>query len=224
MTCVQHGIKQRGRLADGDMTTSPHDELSCLHTPISELCNGILNTCQMPSHFYIILPMLIKAKHTFIKTVYNTLSYGRPYMQAKHADVCSGVLLWTACTYLPARPVTAISPGKSDSWRQAGSVKNCQKVMNGNRMWSCDTELCTNGVVASKGWVFIAHFSIYSTSRCHCHAGSDTSETPWSNSSKSHVVRTVRHWISSPHQPCENPCHPNVFALPLLWMARAKIS
>ena len=26
---------------------------------------------------------------------------------------------------------------------------------------------------------------------------------------------------SSPHQFCENPCHPNVFELALLWMARA---
>ena len=35
-------------------------------------------------------------------------------------------------------------------------------------MWSRDIELCTNGVEASKGWVFIAHFSIY-TSSLYCH-------------------------------------------------------
>ena len=50
---VQNGITQRGRLEDGDMTSS-EGELSCLHTPIPELCNAILNTCQMPSRFYII--------------------------------------------------------------------------------------------------------------------------------------------------------------------------
>ena len=43
--------------------------------------------------------------------------------------------------------------------------------------------LCTNGVEATKCRVFIAHFSIYSTSRCRCHAGTDNSETPWSHSS-----------------------------------------
>ena len=48
-------------------------------------------------------------------------------MQAKHADVCSGVLFWTACTRrthvlsLPSRCE------KSDSWRQAGSVKTAKK-------------------------------------------------------------------------------------------------
>ena len=40
-------------------------------------------------------------------------------------------------------------------------------------MWSRDIELSTNGVEVSKGWVFIAHFSIYSSSRCRCHAGTD---------------------------------------------------
>ena len=60
-------------------------ESSCLHTPIPELCNAILNTCQMPSRFYII-------PSNVIKTVYSPRSYGGPYMQAKHAGVCSGVL------------------------------------------------------------------------------------------------------------------------------------
>ena len=73
--------------------------------------------------FISYLPMSIKAKYTFIKTVYSPRFYGGPYMQAKHADVCSGVLFWTACTRrqhvlsLPSRC------DKSDSWRQSGSVK-----------------------------------------------------------------------------------------------------
>ena len=36
--------------------------------------------------------MWIKAKYTFITTVYSPRFYGGPYLQAKHADVCSGVL------------------------------------------------------------------------------------------------------------------------------------
>ena len=48
-------------------------------------------------------------------------------MQAKHADVCSGCLFWTACT---SRPHVLSLPSrreKSDSWRQAGSVKTVKK-------------------------------------------------------------------------------------------------
>ena len=51
--------------------------------------------------FISYLPMWIKAKYTFIKTVYSPRFYGGPYLQAKRADVCSGVLFWTACTRRP---------------------------------------------------------------------------------------------------------------------------
>ena len=51
--------------------------------------------------FISYFPMWIKAKYTFIKTVYSPRFYGGPYLQAKHADVCSGVLFWTACTRRP---------------------------------------------------------------------------------------------------------------------------
>ena len=114
-----------------------------------------------------------------------------------------------------------------------------KKVTNGTTMWSRDIELSTNGVEASKGWVFIAHFSIYSSSRCRCHAGTDILRLRGHTLQISQVVRTVRHWItccaptignvmreckigkSSPHQPCENTCHSNVLELSsLLWMAR----
>ena len=94
-------------------------------------------------------------------------------MQAKHAEVCSGVLFWTACTRRPHVLSLPSCCENSDSWRQARSVKTAKKVMNGTTMWSCDTELCTNCVEATKCWVFIAHFSIYSTLRCRCHAGTD---------------------------------------------------
>ena len=52
--------------------------------------------------FISYLQMCIKVKHTFIITVYSTQSFGGQYMQANHADVCSGVLS-------PARAVTAIT-------------------------------------------------------------------------------------------------------------------
>ena len=68
--------------------------------------------------------------------------------------------------------------------------------MNGTTMWSCDTELCTNGVEASKCWVFIVHFSIYSTSRCRCHAGTVIPRLRGHTLQISQVVRTVRHGIS----------------------------
>ena len=62
-------------------------ELSCLHTPIPELCNTILNTCQMPSRFYIIPSNVNKIQTHLLKPF-----IARALMQAKHADVFSGVL------------------------------------------------------------------------------------------------------------------------------------
>ena len=148
--------------------------------------------------FISYLPMWLKAKYIFIKTVYSPRFYGWPYLQAKHADVCSGVLFWTAYTRRPHVLSLPSSSGceKSDSWRQARSVKTAKKVMNGTTMWSCDTELCTNGVEATKCWVFVAHFSIYSTSRCRCHTGTDIPRLRGHTLQINEVVRTVRHGIS----------------------------
>ena len=117
-------------------------------------------------------------------------------MQPKHAEVCSGVLFWTACTRRRTCCHCHLAVKKSDSWRQARSVKTAIKVMNGTTMWSCDTELCTNGAEATKCWVFIAHFSIYSTSRCRCHAGTDIPRLRGHTLQINQVVRTVRHRIS----------------------------
>ena len=77
-----------------------------------------------------------------------------------------------------------------------GQLKLPKKVMNGTTMWSCDTELCTNGVDATKCWVFVAHFSIYSTSRCRCHTGTDIPRLHGHTLQINQVVRTVRHRIS----------------------------
>ena len=165
--------------------------------------------------FISYLPMWIKAKYTFIKTVYSPRFYGGPYLQAKHADVFSGVLFWTACTRRPHVLSLPSSSGckKSDSWRQARSVKTAKKVMNGTTMWSCGTELCTNGVEATKSWVFVAHFSIHSTSRCRCHTGTD-------------IPRLRGHWHSS-NQPGGTYCQAQDFLLRTnytleMWCANTK--
>ena len=147
--------------------------------------------------FISYLPMWIKAKYTFIKTVNSPWFYGGPYLQAKHADVCSGVLFWSACTRRPHVLWLPSSSGceKPDSWRQARSVKTAKKVINGTTMCSCDTELCTNGVEATKCWVFVAHSSIYSTSWCR-HTGTDIPRLRGHTLQINQVVRTVRHRIS----------------------------
>ena len=77
--------------------------------------------------FISYLPMWIEAKYTFIETVYSPRFYGGAYMQAKHADVCSGVLFWTACTRCPQVLSLPSRCEKSDSWRQTGSVKSAKK-------------------------------------------------------------------------------------------------
>ena len=146
--------------------------------------------------FISYLPMWIKAKYTFIKTVYSPRFYGGPYLQEKHADVCAGFLFWSACTRRPHVLSLPSRCEKSDSWQQSGSVQTAKKVTNGTTVWSRDIELCTNGVEASKGRVFIAHFSIYSSSRCRCHAGTDILTFRGHTLQISQVVRTVRHWIS----------------------------
>ena len=48
-------------------------------------------------------------------------------MQEKHADVCSGVLFWTACTRRPHVLSLPSRCEKSDSWRKTGSVKSAKK-------------------------------------------------------------------------------------------------
>ena len=42
-------------------------ELSCLHMPIPELCNAILNTCQIPSRFYFIPSNVNKSQTELLK-------------------------------------------------------------------------------------------------------------------------------------------------------------
>ena len=46
-----------GRLVDGYIIMSPEDEWSCIHTPISELCNTIQITGQMLFYYFYIIPL-----------------------------------------------------------------------------------------------------------------------------------------------------------------------
>ena len=85
--------------------------------------------------FISYLPMWIKAKYTFIKTVYSSRFYGGPYMQAKHADVCSGVLFWIACTRrprvlsLPSRCQNPIHDGKQGQLKVPKSHERYHNVV-----------------------------------------------------------------------------------------------
>ena len=70
-------------------------------------------------------PMWIKTKYTFIKTVYSPRFYGGPYLQAKHADVCSGVLFWTACTRHPH----VLSLPSSSLWMSLLLPFDCEELV-----------------------------------------------------------------------------------------------
>ena len=80
------------------------------------------------------------------------------------------------------RAINAISPGKNLNHDSKQGQLCCRKVKIGKKMWSCDTELGTNGVEPSKGWLFIVHFSIRLTPQCRCHAGTNILRELWLHS------------------------------------------
>ena len=209
-------------------------ELSCLHTPIPELCNAILNTCQMPSRFYIIPFNVNKSQTHLLKSF-----IARNLMQAKHADVCSGVLFWTACTRrthvlsLPSRCE------KSDSWRQAGWVKtakkswtlsqcghvtlNCVQMASKQANFEFSSQFFQftrlHGVAVMQGLTFWdSVVTIFKSARWYVLSGTAFLVAP--QLYIGNVLRECKIGKSSPHQPCENTCHSNVFELSLLWMAK----
>ena len=140
--------------------------------------------------------MWIKAKCTFIKTVYSPRFYGGPYLQAKHADVCSGVLFGTACTRRPHVLSLPSCCEKSDSWRQERSVKTAKKVMNGTTVWSCDTD-CVQMTSKQPNVEFSSH--IFQFTRLHGVAvmqGLTFRDSVVTLVKSTRVVRTVRHRIS----------------------------
>ena len=163
-------------------------ELSCLHTPIPELCNAILNTCQMPSGYYIIPSNVNKSQTHLLKPF-----LARDLMEGHICRQNTLMFALVFCFELRARARTcchchlAVKNPIHDGKR--GQLKLPKKVMNG-------TTMCTNGVEATKCWVFIAHFLIYSTSRCCCHAGTDIPRLRGHTLQINQVVRTVRHRIS----------------------------
>ena len=122
-------------------------------------------------------------------------------MQAKHANVCSCFLFWTACTRHPHVLSLPYRRVKSDSWRQAGSDYSTKMS------WTVENMVTWHWILykwrrSNKGWLFITHFSIYSTSRCRCHAGTDIPKLRGHTLQISHVVLTLRHWTSG--------CTPNI--------------
>ena len=193
--------------------------------------------------FISYLPMWIKAKYTFIKTVYSPRFYGGPYLQAKHADVCSGVLFWTVCTRHPHVLSLPSSSGceKSDSWRQARSVKTAKK-----KSWTVPqcghvTLNCVQMASKQQNVEFSSH--IFHFTRLHGVAVIEGltfrdsvvtlfKSTRWYVLSGTgflvahqlyigNVMRKYKIGKSNPHQPCENTCQSNALELSLLWMARA---
>ena len=187
--------------------------------------------------------MWIKSKYTFIKTVFlardfmeghicrqNTLMFALVFcfeLRARAARTCCHC-------HLQAAVKNPIHDGKR------GQLKLPKKVMNGTTMWSCDTELCTNGVEATKCWVFVAHFqftrlhgvaviqgltfrdsvvTLFKSTRWYVLSG--TGFLVAHQLYIGNVMRKYKIGKSSPHQPCENTCHSNVLDLSLLWMARA---
>ena len=178
--CVHNGTTQRGRLADGVRQSA-----SCI-MPFWTHAKCLLA-------FVSYIPMWIKSQNTLIKTVYSTLSYGSHYV-GKHTFspvFCFELRERAArtCCHCHLAVKNPIRDGKQDQLKLPKSHER-------NRMWSCDTELCTNGVEASKGWIFIIHFSIYSTTRYCCHAGTDIPRLRGQTLQISQVVRAVKHWIS----------------------------
>ena len=190
--------------------------------------------------FISYLPMWIKAKYTFIKTVYSPRFYGGPYLQAKHADVCSGVLFWTACTRRPHVLSLPSSSGceKSDSWRQARSVKtvkkkswtvpqcghvtlNCVQMASKQQNVEFSSQFTRlHGVAVIQGLTFRdSVVTLFKSTRWYVLSG--TGFLVAHQLYIGNVMRKYKIGKSSPHQPCENTCHSNVLELSLLWMERA---
>ena len=136
--------------------------------------------------FISYLPMWIRAKYTFIKTVYSPRFYGRPYMQAKHADVCSDALFWTACTRRPHVLSLPSRCEKYDSWRQSGSVKSAKKSRTvpqcGRVTLNCiqiASKQCKHRFSLHRTFVNLLVFTV----SLSCRDWHSEIETPWSHSS-----------------------------------------
>ena len=83
-------------------------ELSCLHSPIPELCNAILNTCQMPSRFYII-PSNVNKSQTHLLKPFITRDLMEGHICRQNTLMFALVFCLNCVHAPPARAVTAIS-------------------------------------------------------------------------------------------------------------------
>ena len=192
--------------------------------------------------FISYLPMWIKAKYTFIKTVYSPRFYGGPYLQAKHADVWSGVLFWTACTrartccqcHLQAAVKIPIHDGKrgqlklpKKSWTvpQCGHVTlNCVQMASKQQNVEFSSHIFQftrlHGVAVIQGLTFRdSVVTLFKSTRWYVLSG--TGFLVAHQLYIGNVMRKYKIGKSTTHQPCENTCHSNVLELSLLWMARA---
>ena len=162
--------------------------------------------------FISYLPMWIKARYTFIKTVYSPRFYGGPYLQAKHADVCSGVLFWTASWKswtVPQRGHVTLNCVQMASKQQ--NVEFSSNIFQFTRL---------HGVAVIQGLTFRdSVVTLFKSTRWYVLSG--TGFLVAHQLYIGNVMRKYKIGKSSPHQPCENTCHSNVLELSLLWMARA---
>ena len=87
-------------------------ELSCLHTPIPELWNAILNTCQMPSRFYII-PSNVNKRQTHLLKLFIAHDLMEGHI-CRQNTLMFALVFCLNCVYAPpARAVTAITQVKN---------------------------------------------------------------------------------------------------------------
>ena len=214
-------------------------ELSCLHTPIPELCNAILNTCQMPSRLYII-PSNVNEIQTHLLKPFTARDLMEGHICRQNTLMFALVFCLNCVHVPPARAVTAISLWKSDSWRQARSVKTAKKSWTvpqcGHVTLNCvqmvpkqeNVEFSSyifqfthlHGVAVMQGLSFRdSVVTLFKSARCYVLSG--TGFLVAHQLYIGNVMRECKIGKLSPHQPCENTCHSNILEWSLLSMARA---
>ena len=215
-------------------------ELSCLHTPIPELCNAILNTCQMPSRFYIIFSNVNKSQTHLLKPflardlmeghIYrqNTLMFALVFcfeLRARAARTCCHCHLAVKNPIHDGKRGQLKLPKKSWTVPQCGHVTlNCvqmaSKQPNVEFLSHIFQFTRLHGVAVIQGLTFQdSVVTLFKSARWYVLSG--TGFLIAHQLYIGNVMRKYKIGKSSPHQPCENTCHSNVLELSLLWMARA---
>ena len=186
--------------------------------------------------FISYLPMWIKAKYTFIKTVYshicrqNTLMFALVFcfeLRARAARTCCHC-------HLQAAVKNPIHDGKrgqlklpKKSWTvpQCGHVTlNCVQMASKQQNVEFSSHIFQftrlYGVAVIQGLTFRdSVVTLFKSTRWYVLSG--TGFLVAHQLYIGNVMRKYKIGKSSPHQPCENTCHSNVLELSLLWMARA---